>query len=154
MKRASRLVLAATGLALGGCAGGEALSAGAPRVKGAAPQLIAAEARRQNVPASLALRVAWVESRHRCNAVGPRTRIGRGQGPLQIMPRSAAGLGHRGGPLNNCGAGLHYGMKHLAMCYRLAGGNHALAARCHVAGPGGLRNRSRYVNGYVRSVMR
>lgn len=151
MKRALTLALLATGLA--GCAGGERLDASA-QASSRPAQLIAAEAKRQGVPPSLALRVAWVESRHRCDAIGPRTRYGRAQGPLQIMPRSATGLGHRGGPLNNCGAGLHYGMKHLAMCYRLAKGDHALTARCHLSGPGGLRNRSRYANEYVRLVMR
>lgn len=118
-----------------------------PKTAGAS--LIAAEARRQGVPVDLALKVAKIESGHRCNAVGPATKVGRGQGPLQIMPRSARGLGHRGGPLNNCGAGLHYGMKHLAMCWRGARGSKALAAHCHNAGPGVLKRaaapRTRYV---------
>ena len=96
--------------------------------------LIAAEAERQGVPAPFALRVAWKESRHICGAVGRPTRGGRAQGPLQIMPASARGLGHRGGPLNNCGIGLIIGMRHLARCYRLAGGDERRAWRCHETG--------------------
>lgn len=118
------------------------------------PELIAAEAKRQGVPVAFALRVAKLESGHRCNAVGPRTRSGRAQGPLQIMPGSARALGHSGGPLNNCGAGLHYGMKHLAMCYRLANGNQPAAARCHLKGPGGMHRRTAAGERYVKLVAR
>jgi soluble lytic murein transglycosylase-like protein len=105
--------------------------------------LVDAKAREMGVPIALARKTAKAESSFRCNAVGPRTRQGHAQGPLQIMPRSARGLGHKGGPLNNCGAGLHYGMKHLAMCYRLAGGNQQLAFRCHQGGPGVIARRAR-----------
>ena len=96
--------------------------------------LIAAEAERQGVPVTLALAVAWKESRHQCGAVGRPTRGGRAQGPLQIMPGSARGLGHRGGPLANCADGLRFGMMHLARCYRLASGHHQRAWRCHETG--------------------
>ena len=135
------LTLALTAIGLSAC---QQTVAQSPRA------MIAAEATRQGVPAPLALRISHLESRDRCGAIGPRTRQGRAQGPLQIMPRSARALGHTGGPLNNCGAGLVIGMRHLAMCFRLANGDHALTARCHVAGPGGMRRGGRYANAYVR----
>jgi soluble lytic murein transglycosylase-like protein len=117
-------------------------------------RLIAAEAARQGVPEPLALRISRVESGDRCDAVGSGRAGRRPQGPLQILPGSARALGHRGGPLNNCEAGLVIGMRHLAMCFRLAKGDHALTARCHVAGPGGMKRRGRYATAYVRRAMR
>lgn len=144
-----RLPLVVLAIAVGGCVQ-EPLEVSAS----SSQKLIAAEARRQGVPEGFALRIAKIESGQRCDAVGPRTRSGRAQGPLQIMPGSARALGHSGGPLNNCGAGLHYGMKHLAMCYRLAGGNQPLAARCHLAGPGGMHRRTIATERYVHIATR
>lgn len=151
MKRIT-LAVALTSL-LAACAHNEENLQASAQPQGQVQRLIANEAKNQGVPVSLALKVARVESRFRCDAVGPHTKQGRAQGPLQIMPRSARGLGHSGGPLNNCGAGLHYGMKHLAMCVRKAGGNQALAAKCHLTGPGGLNNQSAYARKYVHMVM-
>lgn len=139
----------ALAMALAGC------SAPDPALATPANPLFAAEAVRQGVPVGLALAVINVESRGNCNAVGPATHSGRGQGPLQIMPSSARALGYRGpaAHLATCGEGLRYGMKHLAMCYRLAGTIDG-AARCHVGGAGALHSRSKYVRGYVASVQK
>jgi soluble lytic murein transglycosylase-like protein len=112
---------------------------------------VAAEARRQGVPVHLAHAVAHIESGHRCEAIGPRTRHGRGHGPLQILPKSARALGYNGGDqaLATCGEGLRYGMAHLARCWQLSGQSYAGAATCHVQGWG--RDPHRPVNGYARS---
>lgn len=149
MKRTFLIGIA--GLSLAACTQEPIEVSAQPKTTGA--NLIAAEAKRQGVPVDLALRVAKVESGHRCNAIGPATSVGRGQGPLQIMPSSARGLGHRGGSLNNCGAGLHYGMKHLAVCWRGANGNKALAAHCHNAGFGVLKRGSAPRTRYVQLVL-
>lgn len=111
---------------------------------------VASEARRQGVPAHLAHAVAHVESRHRCNAIGPRTRHGRAHGPLQILPASARALGYSGPDhaLATCDAGLRFGMAHLARCWELSGRSYAGAATCHVQGWG--RDPHRPVNGYAR----
>lgn len=131
------------------------IAVGCQTSRAGSPDMFAAAARKQGVPVALAHAVIRVESGGRCNAVGPATRAGRGMGPLQILPSSARGLGYRGpvSALATCGAGLTYGMKHLAMCWHMTG-NVQQAARCHVGGPGAIHNRSRYVNGYVRSVQR
>jgi soluble lytic murein transglycosylase-like protein len=114
-------------------------------------QMIKSSAGRHGVPEWLALRVAWVESRHRCGVANPRTGA---SGPLQVLPSTARAMGYSGGAggLRNCGTGLEYGMRHLAMCYRLAGGNQAAAARCHLSGPGAMHARTGANRGYVAKV--
>jgi hypothetical protein len=121
-------------------------SAGRPEVR----RMVEAEARRQGVPVALAHAVTHVESRFRCNAIGIQTRVGRGHGPLQIMPGSARALGFVGDSrrLATCDEGLRYGMKHLAKCWELSGRSYAGAATCHVQGPG--RDPHRPVNAYAR----
>lgn len=117
----------------------------------AVSRAVEAEARRQGVPVHLAHAVAHVESRHRCGAVGPRTRHGRAHGPLQIMPGSARALGFTGDArdLATCEAGLRYGMRHLAVCWERSGRSYAGAATCHVQGWG--RDPHRPVNAYARA---
>ena len=119
--------------------------------------LIIAEARRQGVPVRLALKVCKVESGCRLNATGPMTRHGRHFGAYQIRPSSAARFGYRGGSLQG-EQGLRFGMAHLKDCYTRAGGNEALAARCHVGGPGALGKRlnaraEAYAQRYTRQVV-
>ena len=118
--------------------------------------LILAEARRQGVPDRLALKVCKVESGCRLNATGPMTKHGRHYGAYQIRPSSARQFGYTSGTLQG-EAGLRYGMAHLSNCYKRAGGNEALAARCHVGGPGALAKRlspraERYAQRYQRQV--
>lgn len=109
-----------------------------PRRKGGGVALsgsrarFAAAARRHGVPVRLALAVIATESRGNCRAVGRRGELG----PLQIKPRPARGLGYRGpaSALRSCGAGLYWGMKHLAISYRKCGSavlhNKGLAGSC------------------------
>ena len=118
---------------------------------------ILAEARKQGVPADLAQRVCWIESRCRLNGPpGPMTKHGRHYGAYQIRPSSAARYGYRGGSLQGM-AGLRYGMAHLKECLDVAGGNKDRAALCHVAGRGALTRKispraQQYANNYVRWV--
>ena len=90
--------------------------------------LVRAEALRQGVPVSFALRMAPVESGVRCHNHNRRSTA---SGPLQILRGSARALGYRGNIRHaSCATQTHYGMKHLAMCYRAAKGNQALAKKC------------------------
>lgn len=108
----------------------------AARVAGArsgVPGLVTAAAARHGVPVALALRVARVESSFNCNARGQAGELG----PLQIKPATARGLGYRGpvAALRSCGAGLEWGMRHLAVAYRRCGTVHG-AATLHNRGLG------------------
>jgi hypothetical protein len=93
-------------------------------------KLIVTTAERYGVPKFLALKVAKVESSFTCDARGKAGELG----PLQIKPATARMIGYRGliSALRSCGAGLEWGMKHLALAIR-AGGvwkhNQGLAAK-------------------------
>ncbi len=75
-------------------------------------RLVAAAAERHGVPIWIAIRVAEVESQFDCYARGKAGELG----PLQIKPATARDLGFKGpdSELRSCGAGLEWGMKHLA----------------------------------------
>ncbi len=114
-----------------------------------ATRLVAAEARRQGVPVAFALRVARVESGVQCH----RHNKSGASGPLQIMPASARALGFRGHIRKaSCAVQVHWGMHHLAMCYRGARGNQRIAAACHYQGVSALRRVSRSGAAYARKV--
>jgi soluble lytic murein transglycosylase-like protein len=104
---------------------------GGVALRGSRTRFVAA-ARQHGVPVRLALAVIATESRGNCRAVGRRGELG----PLQIKPRTARGLGYRGpaSALRSCGAGLYWGMKHLAISYRKCGSavlhNKGLAGSC------------------------
>lgn len=117
-----------------------------------ATHIVRQMARKHGVPEHFALRVARVESGVRCGRVG---RAGE-RGPLQILPRSAAGLGYRNIRDAGCVAQTSAGMKHLAACLRKAGGNQYRAAACHNGGPGVLSRKTlpRSVAAYARKVTR
>jgi hypothetical protein len=93
-------------------------------------KLIVTTAERYGVPIFLALKVAKVESSFTCDAEGKAGELG----PFQIKPATARMIGYRGliSALRSCGAGLEWGMKHLALAIR-AGGvwkhNQGLAAK-------------------------
>jgi hypothetical protein len=93
-------------------------------------RLIVTTAERYGVPTFLALKVAKVESSFTCDAEGKAGELG----PLQIKPATARMIGYHGliSALRSCGAGLEWGMKHLALAIR-AGGvwkhNQGLAAK-------------------------
>jgi len=82
-------------------------------------QLIVTTAERYGVPTLIALKVAKVESSFTCDAQGKAGELG----PLQIKPATARMIGYRGviSALQSCGAGLEWGMKHLALALRAGG---------------------------------
>lgn len=94
-------------------------------------EIILASADAHGVPRNVAEYVARKESTFRCTTPGSYN------GPLQVSHGSARALGYTKaeGPLNSCGAGLKYGMRHLKLCVNAVGANPKKAARCH-ASPG------------------
>lgn len=114
-----------------------------------ATRLVAAEAKRQGVPVAFALRVARVESGVQCH----RHNKSGASGPLQLMPATARALGFRGHIRSaSCSVQVHWGMRHLAMCYRGARGNQRVAAACHYQGVSALRRVSKAGAAYARKV--
>ena len=109
-------------------------------------------ARKHGVPQSFAIRVARVESGVKCGRIG---RAGE-RGQLQILPRTAAGLGYRNIRKASCATQTSAGMKHLAICYRGARGNQFRAAACHNGGFGVLKWRRipKSIQAYARKVAR
>jgi soluble lytic murein transglycosylase-like protein len=107
---------------------------------------------RHGVPQSFALRVARVESGVKCGRVGAAGE----RGPLQVLPRTAAGLGYKNIRKASCATQTSAGMKHLAVCYRGAKGNQFRAAACHNGGFGVLRWKRlpKSVQAYARKVVR
>lgn len=104
-------------------------------------------AARHGVPAGLALAVARVESNMRCQARGRAGELG----PLQIKPATARGLGYSGpaSALNSCGAGLEWGMRHLAVAYKRCG-SAAGAAALHNRGLASACTRTAYSHRVTR----
>jgi hypothetical protein len=97
-----------------------------------ATRLVTSEARRQGVPVGFALKMAKIESGVRCHNHNKRSSA---SGPLQVLRGTARAMGYRGDIRRaSCVTQTHYGMKHLAMCWRGARGNAALAKRCHQVG--------------------
>lgn len=108
---------------------------------------VAEVAARHGVPARFAVAVARVESRLRCQAVGRHGELG----PLQIKPATARGLGYTGptSALNSCGAGLEWGMRHLAIAYQRCGTSTGAAA-LHNRGLASSCTRTAYSNAVAR----
>jgi soluble lytic murein transglycosylase-like protein len=95
-----------------------------------AKAIILASADAHGIPRDVINHVAKKESGFRCSTHS------RFKGPLQISPGSARALGYNGkGGLDNCDAGLEYGMRHLKLCVNKVGVNPVKVARCH-ASPG------------------
>ena len=117
-----------------------------------ATNIVKQMARKHGVPQSFALRVARVESGVKCGRVGAAGE----RGPLQVLPRTAAGLGYRNVRSASCATQTSAGMKHLAICYRGAGGNQFRAAACHNGGFGVLKWKRlpKSVQAYARKVTR
>jgi len=82
-------------------------------------RLITVAASRHGIPASIALKVAKIESEFNCSARGKAGELG----PFQIKPATARLIGYEGAEsaLGSCGAGLEWGVKHLAMAIRAGG---------------------------------
>lgn len=149
------ITVAFVALSLGACASpferGE-FRGTIPASRAQVAEKVRVKAVQHKVPVALAKAVTQIESRFRCEAIGPRTRYGRAMGPLQIMPSSARGMfGFSGATMTlaTCDEGLEYGMLHLARCYELAKGDFRGAAHCHVQGP--YRDPFKPVNAYARS---
>lgn len=97
-----------------------------------ATHIVKMEARKQGVPVTFALKMARIESGVRCGQRNPRSTA---SGPLQVLKGTARAMGYKGDIRHaSCAVQARYGMKHLAMCYRGARGNQALAKRCHQVG--------------------
>lgn len=95
------------------------LSSTAAQASNSLYKMIATAASRHGIPAALALKVVQIESGFDCNAQGSAGELG----PLQIKPATARLIGYRGteSALRSCGAGLEWGMKHLALAVRAGG---------------------------------
>ena len=109
-------------------------------------------AHKHGVPQSFALRVARVESGVKCGRVGAAGE----RGPLQVLPRTAAGLGYKNVRNASCATQTSAGMKHLAICWRAAKGNQFRAAACHNGGFGVLKWKRipKSIQAYARKVTR
>ena len=103
-----------------------------PAAASDATHLVTSEARRQGVPVGFALKMAKIESGLRCHN---HSRRSSASGPLQVLRGTARSLGYRGDIRRaSCAMQTHYGMRHLAMCWRAAKGRPTLARRCHQQG--------------------
>lgn len=106
-----------------------------------ASHYVKSAARSQGVPVGFALKMARIESGVRCGQRNPRSTA---SGPLQVLKGTARAMGYKGDIRRaSCATQTHYGMKHLAMCYRGARGNQALARRCHQQGVSVLYRKKR-----------
>ena len=105
--------------------------------RGAYRKLIAKHARANGVPVKLAMAVVEVESNYRANARGAAGEIGL----MQIMPRTARGIGYKGSFKNlyNPNTNIRYGMKYLGKAYRLGGRTTCGAILKYNAGHGAKR---------------
>lgn len=106
-----------------------------------ATSYVTSAAKAHGVPVHFALKMAKIESGVKCGRRNPKSTA---SGPLQILKGTARAMGYRGDIRRaSCATQTHYGMKHLAMCYRGARGNLALAKRCHQVGVSVLYKRKR-----------
>lgn len=122
--------------------------------------IVAAEAARQLGPewVNTALRIAHVESRFNPGAVGPKTRHGRAQGVMQVMPGTARALGYDPSRLRDARYGAAAGVAHMRACIASGVRTEREMAACHVSGVGGwkrqlARGHERYKRQYVAMVM-
>lgn len=112
-----------------------------PAFSADATHLVSSSAKAHGVPVHFALKMARIESGVRCGQRNPKSTA---SGPLQVLKGTARAMGYKGDIRRaNCATQTHYGMKHLAMCYRGARGNQALAKRCHQVGVSVLYKRKR-----------
>lgn len=117
------------------------LLASTPSQAADATHMVTTEAQRQGVPVTFALKIARIESGVRCGQRNPKSTA---SGPLQVLKGTARAMGYRGDIRRaGCGTQTHYGMRHLAMCYRAARGNQALAKRCHQQGISAIYKKKR-----------
>ncbi len=108
---------------------------------------------------NVALRIAYVESRFNPSAVGPKTRHGRAQGVMQVMPGTARALGYNPARLREPRYGAAAGVAHMRLCIAYGVRTERQMAACHVSGTAGWKRRlarghEAYKSKYVRMVMR
>lgn len=106
-----------------------------------------------------ALKLTKIESGFNCNAVGPKTRHGRAQGLLQVMPGTARAMGYNPSRLRECQYGLAAGIEHMRRCIDSGVRTHAQMSSCHVSGFHGWKKRlnaraEKYRNKYIRLARR
>ena len=121
---------------------------------------VVAEIRSQTIAAigerweDIAVRIAFVESRHNPRAIGPRTKHGRAAGVFQVMPRTARALGFDYKRLREAEYGIAAGVAHMRLCIRSGVQTDAEMAACHLTGVGGWRRKSKIKLRYVAKVLR
>ncbi len=103
---------------------------------------------------NVAVRIAYVESRHNPRAIGPKTKHGRAQGVLQVMPKSARALGYDPKRLRELKYGVAAGVAHMKSCLRSGVQTEREMAACHVSGVSGWKRRTRSISKYVALVMK
>jgi len=106
-----------------------------------------------------AIKIAHTESRMNPNAVGPRTKQGRAQGVMQVMPATARAMGFNPSRLRETEYGIAAGIEHMRLCILSGVELEAQLSKCHVAGVRGWKMRlnrraERYKHKYVAMVMR
>lgn len=106
-----------------------------------------------------ALKLTKLESGFNCGAVGPKTRHGRAQGLLQVMPGTARAMGYNPSRLRECQYGLAAGVEHMKRCLDSGVRTHAQMSSCHVSGFHGWKMRlnsraEKYRNKYIRLARR
>jgi soluble lytic murein transglycosylase-like protein len=130
LTRRAALVLAVGALA----ACGRRRDAPEPRITGASPEmnrLVERYAQAYDVPASLVHRVIQRESGYRADA-----RNGPYYGLMQILPQTAATMGHRGPPseLLDAETNLRYGVKYLRGAWMVSDGSQDRAVMWYARG--------------------
>lgn len=128
------------------------LSGAASASEGAVRPLIAKHAAANNIPVALADAVVRIESRY-----NPRARNRANLGLTQISHRTARGIGYAGSAagLFEADTNLRYGIKYLAMAYRMAGGDVCGTVMRYQSGLGARRmnGANRAYCGKVRALM-
>jgi soluble lytic murein transglycosylase-like protein len=103
---------------------------------------------------NVAVRIAYVESRHNPRAIGPKTKHGRAAGVMQVMPGSARALGYDPRRLHEMKYGIAAGVAHMKACLKSGVQTDRQMAACHVSGVAGWKRNTRSNLRYVELVMK
>jgi len=129
-------------------------------VSATANAIVVAEIRSQTRAAigerweSVAVRIAFVESRYNPRAIGPKTKHGRAAGVFQVMPGTARALGFDYKRLNQMQYGIAAGVAHMRLCIQFGVQTDAEMAACHLKGVGGWKRKSKTQSKYVKNVLK
>ncbi len=120
-----------------------------PRGRALYLERLSREAERQGLPPAVADAVATVESAYNPNAVGGVGEVGL----MQVLPTTAAMLGHRGAvsALFDPDLNIRYGITYLAQAWRLTGGDLCETLMKYRAGHGETRMSPLSVSYCVRA---